>query len=255
LHGRPDECLYRYLDSVLPDEFGVRRKPLFFLKKEYWGFKSKQPDRDLQTWLADVSAQFAAQSNPKPKVSFFKKLQFPSFVTKFTPRIPFLNRTRRTTQQTPSTLSLQKPPQDIEVTLLHDSAHNLSHPAALRVVNLRKQFPTLTAIHNSNFIMHQGELLAILGANGSGKSTTCHILTGITPATAGDALVDDRVSLLDERVVGWCPQHDILFDELTPLEHVHSLPDGFMVRFRCMRLLEGLVGISLKKLGRKDYDG
>lgn len=75
--------------------------------------------------------------------------------------------------------------------------------------------------------MHQGELLAVLGANGSGKSTTCHVLCGITPATAGDALVDDKMSLLGNvgKVVGWCPQHDILFDELTPLEHVkHPIP-------------------------------
>jgi ABC-type multidrug transport system ATPase subunit len=74
--------------------------------------------------------------------------------------------------------------------------------------------------------MHQGELLAIVGANGSGKSTTCHVLCGITPPTAGDALVDDSISLLGsnvgESLVGWCPQHDILFDELTPLEHVLS---------------------------------
>jgi len=77
--------------------------------------------------------------------------------------------------------------------------------------------------------MHQGELLAILGANGSGKSTTCHVLCGITPATAGDALVDDMTSLLrttgGESLVGWCPQHDILFDELTPLEHVSLFTD------------------------------
>lgn len=73
--------------------------------------------------------------------------------------------------------------------------------------------------------MHQGELLAVVGANGSGKSTTCHVLCGITPATAGDALVDDGISLLGNvgKLVGWCPQHDILFDELTPLEHVPPL--------------------------------
>jgi energy-coupling factor transporter ATP-binding protein EcfA2 len=78
-------------------------------------------------------------------------------------------------------------------------------------------------VKDSSFVMHQGELLAVLGANGSGKSTTCHVLCGITPATGGDALVDDRMSLLGNvgRFVGWCPQHDILFDELTPLEHVN----------------------------------
>jgi ABC-type multidrug transport system ATPase subunit len=74
--------------------------------------------------------------------------------------------------------------------------------------------------------MQCGELLAILGANGSGKSTTCHVLCGITPATAGDALIDDQLSLLERHhrgQIGWCPQHDILFDDLTPIEHVpHS---------------------------------
>ena len=28
-----------------------------------------------------------------------------------------------------------------------------------------------------------------------------------------------------ESLVGWCPQHDILFDELTPLEHVSPFTD------------------------------
>src|SRR5208282_1807436 len=113
----------------------------------------------------------------------------------------------------------------IEVSLLRTSAHDVTVPAALRVVHLRKTFPPhhSVAVNDSNFVMHQGELLAVLGANGSGKSTTCHMLCGITPATAGDALVDDSISLLassgGESLIGWCPQHDILFDELTPLEH------------------------------------
>ena len=101
-------------------------------------------------------------------------------------------------------------------------------PAALRVVHLRKTFArNFVAVDDSNFVMHAGELLAVLGANGSGKSTTCHILSGITTASAGDVLLDDKVSLLTnvggESLVGWCPQHDILFDELTPLEHVQPL--------------------------------
>ena len=99
--------------------------------------------------------------------------------------------------------------------------------------------------------MHEGELLAVLGANGSGKSTTCHVLCGITPPTSGDALVDDKFSLLErgngDSLVGWCPQHDILFDELTPLEHVLPFPGFFSplasspltyFRFPCMLQFE-----------------
>ena len=119
------------------------------------------------------------------------------------------------------------------MSLLRDAALDVSVPAGLRVVNLRKTFKhDCTAVSNSSFVMHYGELLAVLGANGSGKSTTCHVLCGITPATAGDALLDDQLSLLDRHhgggLIGWCPQHDILFDQLTPLEHVSPFYTALM---------------------------
>ena len=208
---------YRYLDSVLPDEFGVRQKPLFFLNKSYWGLKSKSAEtkhRDLSTWLTTTSAHYTQKSTPKtPKPNFLSNI---------------FRRKAKSTTSTPtlSHSSLDdKPTADVEVSLLRDAAHDISTPAALRVVHLRKTFPPHSiAVNDSNFVMHHGELLAVVGANGSGKSTTCHVLCGITPATAGDALVDDEISLLEsygeESIVGWCPQHDILFDELTPLEHV-----------------------------------
>ena len=208
----------RYLDAVLPDEFGVRQKPFFFLEKSYWGFKTASTEtqpRDLATWLTTISTQHMQKSAAKP---YKHNLLTQLFHRK--PKSP----TSTPLSQSSSDSSI-KPTADFEVSLLRDAAHDLETPAALRVVHLRKTFGTNEiAVNDSNFVMHQGELLAVLGANGSGKSTTCHILCGITPATAGDALVDDTTSLLrtsgGESLVGWCPQHDILFDELTPLEHV-----------------------------------
>ena len=172
--------------------------------------------RDLSTWLATISTQYTQKSTPK------------TFKHNYLTRI--FRRKTESPASTPlskssSLESTIKPTADIEVSLLRDAAHDLQTPVALRVVHLRKTFGSNEiAVDDSNFVMHQGELLAVLGANGSGKSTTCHVLCGITPATAGDALVDDTTSLLrssgSESLVGWCPQHDILFDELTPLEHV-----------------------------------
>jgi len=197
----------------LPDEFGLRQKPFFFLTKAYWfpPTPSNSEPRDLQSWLDSVSTRYTQKSTPKPK--------------KHKHRFSISNTFKRRRQiiPTPSPTESEKLHPDIEVSQLRALAHDLSTPAALRVVHLRKQFPpSFIAVQDSNFVMHQGELLAVLGANGSGKSTTCHILCGITPATAGDALVDDSLSLLSSHggFVGWCPQHDILFDELTPLEHV-----------------------------------
>src|SRR5271170_3502415 len=67
----------RYLDSVLPDEFGVRQKPLFFLHKSYWGFTKKAKDaqpRDLNAWLSNVSAHHRQKSTPKPPTLSFLTL-------------------------------------------------------------------------------------------------------------------------------------------------------------------------------------
>jgi len=227
---------------VLPDEFGVRQKPFFFLDRSYWGFTRKAKDtqpRDLNSWLSDVTAHYRQKSPPKPaKQSLFtslfrrtnpsspkppKRSLFKQFFRQN--KSPNSSETSSSLSQSSSLDSPPKPPTDIEVSLLRTSAHDVSVPSALRVVHLRKTFPPRhsVAVNDSNFVMHQGELLAVLGANGSGKSTTCHMLCGITPATAGDALVEDDVSLLENGavgVVGWCPQHDILFDELTSLEHV-----------------------------------
>jgi ABC-type multidrug transport system fused ATPase/permease subunit len=217
-----------YLDSILPDEYGVRQKPFFFIHKSYWGYDNSEQEnqsRDLQTWQTMASAHYIQNSTPKPsKGSIFTRL--------FRRHNTFTSKTSSDITLSPASSLEQKPCADIEVSLLRDAAHDISTPAALRVVHLRKVFANFVAVNDSNFVMHQGELLAVLGANGSGKSTTCHILCGITPATAGDALVDDSLSLLGnvggKNSVGWCPQHDILFDELTPIEHVFTFMRGLI---------------------------
>ena len=192
-----------YLDSVLPDEFGIREKPLFLFKRTYWGFKpkKKKEGRDLQAWVNQITAQYS------------QKCQLNQ------PKAPLFSR-RKPTVSVPVA---DNPTEEIEVIEPRNESHDITTPAALRVLHLRKQFPpNFIALKDSNFVMRPSELLAIVGANGSGKSTTCHLLCGVTPATAGDALLEDEISLLTEGrgLVGWCPQHDILFDELTPLEHI-----------------------------------
>ncbi len=71
-----------------------------------------------------------------------------------------------------------------------------------------------------------GECFCLLGPNGAGKSTTINCLTGVLPATAGEAVVHgssithqgglDRVRGL----MGVCPQFDVLWDSLTGREHL-----------------------------------
>ena len=66
--------------------------------------------------------------------------------------------------------------------------------------------------------------LALLGQNGAGKSTSMNILSGLTPSTSGDALVygfSVKSQMHEiEKIMGVCPQHDILFNDLTAKEHI-----------------------------------
>ena len=135
---------------------------------------------------------------------------------------------RRGGNEPATTSSATIPVADAEVSLLREATFDTSTPAALRVAHLRKSFGHgCVAVSDSSFVMQRGELLGIIGANGSGKSTTCHLLCGMSPVTAGEVLIDDHLSLLARSpggsLIGWCPQEDILFDDLTPMEHVNPL--------------------------------
>lgn len=85
--------------------------------------------------------------------------------------------------------------------------------------------PSLTAVRNLSLNMFQGQITALLGHNGAGKSTTMAMLTGIYPPTSGTAIVEGHDIRTDIKKVrenlGFCPQHDVLFDQLTVEEHLY----------------------------------
>lgn len=104
----------------------------------------------------------------------------------------------------------------------------------MRIINLRKVYRQSwfrnspldkVAVKNTCLRLENGKLLALLGGNGAGKSTTLSILSGLTPPTSGDALFEGY-SLSDDlpmirKMMGVCPQHDLLFNDLTAREHVN----------------------------------
>ena len=81
------------------------------------------------------------------------------------------------------------------------------------------------AVDHLSMYMHERQVTALLGHNGAGKSTTVHMLTGMLAPTSGTALVggfDLRTQLSDiRRLIGVCPQYNVLFDKLTVAEHLY----------------------------------
>ncbi|OQS01545.1 ATP-binding Cassette (ABC) Superfamily [Achlya hypogyna] len=88
----------------------------------------------------------------------------------------------------------------------------------------RRRLADVHALADVDFTVAPGESVALLGVNGSGKSTTFQILTaGIVP-TAGTATVgpcDVSTAAPSARDwMGYCPQPNWLFDQLTVREHL-----------------------------------
>ena len=55
--------------------------------------------------------------------------------------------------------------------------------------NLTRRFGNFTAVNAVNFTIERGEIFGFLGSNGCGKSTTMKMLTGLLPATEGEAML------------------------------------------------------------------
>ena len=95
----------------------------------------------------------------------------------------------------------------------------------LKISELHKTFENgFQAVKGVNLKMYNGQIFALLGHNGAGKTTTISMLTGLIESTSGNAEVlgyDIFNEMNDVRqFMGVCPQHDILFEMLTPEEHL-----------------------------------
>jgi ABC-2 type transport system ATP-binding protein len=62
----------------------------------------------------------------------------------------------------------------------------------ITVSGLTKQYGGRTVVDSVSFALEPGTVTGFLGPNGAGKTTTMRMITGLVPATAGEALIDGR---------------------------------------------------------------
>uniref|UniRef100_A0A8C4PSV0 Cholesterol transporter ABCA5 n=1 Tax=Equus asinus TaxID=9793 RepID=A0A8C4PSV0_EQUAS len=106
---------------------------------------------------------------------------------------------------------------------------------ALTMLALNSIFYVLLAVYldqvipDLSFDIYEGQITALLGHSGTGKSTLMNILCGLCPPSDGFASIyGHRVSEIDEmfearKMIGICPQLDIHFDVLTVEENLSIL--------------------------------
>ncbi|KAK7422996.1 hypothetical protein QQX98_001286 [Neonectria punicea] len=75
----------------------------------------------------------------------------------------------------------------------------------------------VVAVQDLDLHAYRGEVMVLLGANGSGKSTTLDAIAGMSSASSGEVYVSYAET---GRSFGHCPQTNVLWDELTVEEHL-----------------------------------
>ncbi|KAE9042394.1 hypothetical protein PR003_g3908 [Phytophthora rubi] len=123
----------------------------------------------------------------------------------------------------------------------NDGTNSADGEEAAAVVNESGQ---VVALNNVSFSVEKRDCVALLGVNGSGKSTMFEILTAGTSPTSGKALIDSFDVTTEPQAAstryGYCPQGNIFFNDLSVREHLE-----LFYRLRCCRrnglLSEGAV--------------
>ena len=90
---------------------------------------------------------------------------------------------------------------------------------AIELIELTKIFGRFTAVDRLSLTVQQGEIFGLLGPNGSGKTTTINMLSGLSVPTSGHVKVlgyDVRRQTRQVRqLLGAVPQETALYEELT----------------------------------------
>ena len=103
------------------------------------------------------------------------------------------------------------------VSLLTTSSQEVA--PAIEMIDLCKTFGTFKAVDHLSLSIERGEIFGLLGPNGSGKTTTINMLSGLSVPTSGEVRVmgyDVRRHGREVRqILGAVPQETALYEELS----------------------------------------
>jgi len=90
--------------------------------------------------------------------------------------------------------------------------------------NLSKTYGDYKALNNLNLKLNKGEIFALLGQNGAGKSTTINIFLGFVKPTEGAAKING-ISVVDhpeetKKYIAYIPETVLLYPNLTGVENL-----------------------------------
>ncbi len=99
--------------------------------------------------------------------------------------------------------------------------------SAIVTKNLTKKYKDKIAVNSINLSINDGEMYALLGVNGAGKSTTIKMLSCLIKPTSGDALLNGNSIVSDsekvKRIINVSPQETAVALNLTVRENLELM--------------------------------
>ncbi|KAF4733565.1 hypothetical protein FOZ63_023779, partial [Perkinsus olseni] len=175
-------AVYLYLDQVVPHEYRSSRKVYFLFTRSFWREMRGQNISD------DGEAQGSSDQSSEERTSSNKERQY----------------------------GIEKVAGEYQKELEREQA-------TIGIHDLRVHFKSVRAVDGLDLTMYRDELFVLLGHNGAGKSTTINVLSGMLVPSSGEVTVYGHKVPTEmpviRRSMGVCPQHDVLWDDLTVEEH------------------------------------
>ncbi len=130
-------------------------------------------------------------------------------------------------------------------------------PQVVSLQGVSKTYGDIPVIQDASFEIRQGEILALLGASGCGKTTTLRLIAGFEQPDAGEIYIQGRLAAgpgfsmpPERRSVGMMFQDYALFPHMTVAENVVYGLKG-MEKAQQKKVLAGM----LELVGMEGYDG
>ncbi|CAL1368223.1 unnamed protein product [Linum trigynum] len=194
-----------YLDNIIPNAYGVRKSILYFLTPSYWIGKG---GNQTEGGVCSCTGSLPRQENVTPDDEDVLEEE---------------NTVKRDLLEgtVDQTVALQ-----IRGLVKTYAGTRKAGGGCCSCCSCKKTLP-YHAIRGLSMNIAKDQLFCLLGPNGAGKTTAINCLTGIAPATSGDALIyghsirgSGGMSSI-RKLMGVCPQFDILWDALSGEEHLH----------------------------------
>ena len=103
----------------------------------------------------------------------------------------------------------------------------------VEVKGLKKSYGLRPILRGIDFVLRRGERMALLGANGVGKTTLLRLLAGLGRPSAGTICIEGLDSRYDaqqiRRLIGFVAHQPYLYEELTVLENLLFFARMYMV--------------------------